>query len=177
MLLVAVPDNEEVFVALEFGLKLIEDNKLLVDLTVPVAELVFFTDEDTVVVAVGVLDCKADRVTDTVDVPVLDDLVVDVDVGDTRIDCDLLGLAVKLFVDVLVLDCEADLVPDGLEVDVLDCLKDAVIVGEDDEVLDCCKLVVDVRLTKLLVGREDPVMVLVDLPEIDGIAEKVPVLD
>jgi hypothetical protein len=130
-----------------------------------------------VAVAVGVLVCKADRVTDTVDVPVLDDLVVEVDVGDTPIDCDLLGLAVKLFVDVLVLDCEDDLVPDGLEVDVLDCLKDAVIVGEEDEVLDCNKLVVDVRLTKLLVGIEDPVMVLVDLPETEDIAEKVPVLD
>ncbi|NDB81165.1 MAG: hypothetical protein EB127_00225 [Alphaproteobacteria bacterium] len=86
MLLVAVPDKEEVFVALEFGLKLIEDSKLPVDLTVEVAELVFFIDKETVVVAVGVLVCKADRVTDTVDVPVLDDLVVDVDVGDTRID-------------------------------------------------------------------------------------------
>jgi len=130
-----------------------------------------------VVVAVGVLVCKADRVTDTVDVPVLDDVLVEVDVGDTRIDCDVLGLAVKLLVAVLVLDCEADLVPDGLEVDVLDCLKDVDVVGEEDEVLDCNRLVVDVRLTKLLVGREDPVIVLVDLPEIDGIAEKVPVLD
>ena len=96
------------------------------------------------VVAVGVLVCNADRVTDTVDVPVLDDVVVDVDVGDTLIDCDVLGLAVKLFVEVLVLDCEALLVPDGLEVDVLDCLKDVDIVGEDDEVLDRCKLVVGV---------------------------------
>ena len=129
------------------------------------------------VVAVGVLVCKADLVIDTVDVPVLDEVLVEVDVGDTRIDCDPLGLAVKLFVEVLVLDCEDDLVPDGLEVDVLDCLKDVDVVGEDDEVLDCSRLVVDVRLTKLLVGREDPVMVLVDIPETDGIAEKVPVLD
>jgi len=144
VLLVAVPDKEEVFVALEFGLRLIEDSKLPVDLTVEVAEFVFFLDEDTVVVAVGVLVCKADRVMDTVDVPVLDDVLVDVDVGDTAIDCDLLGLAVKLFVAVLVLDCEALLVPEGLEVDVLDCLKDVDVVGEEDEVLDCCKLVVDV---------------------------------
>lgn len=139
-----MPDNEEVFVGLEFGLKLIEDSKLPVDLTVAVAEFVLFIDEDTVVVAVGVLVCNADRLTDTVDVPVLDDVVVDVDVGDTLIDCDVLGLAVKLFVEVLVLDCEALRVPDGLEVDVLDCLKDVVIVGEDDEVLDRCKLVVGV---------------------------------